>query len=350
MKQTKIAILCLHNFNAMKSKTGNMLLRYRPEDVVCIISANQAGMSAQSVLGFGGEIPVVATIHDASAYTPNTVVIGDTAPGGKLSDDALNIIKAAISYHYHIINGMHQFLTAIPELQSLADQHKVNLLDLRRPPQIHHFPTAAWKNRKTPVLLTVGTDCNTGKMTTAWELTQQLQQKGYRIKFVGTGQTGILLGNTGVAVDAVVADFLAGEIEHAIQLVDDEKTDLIIVEGQGALTNQYYSGVSLGLLHGSMPDFLVMTHDLSRTHDVSNQPIGTLSDAILLHQQLMKPFKPIKFVGINCISAQLTELTTQNTLEALRNTHHLPVSDIVRFHDQAIANAITQQLGQPCSH
>ena len=117
-------------------------------------------------------------------------------------------------------------------------------------------------------MLIVGTDCDTGKMTTAWEITKALKSRNKKDRVFGTGQTGILLAGNGVPVDSIISDFIPGEIEHAIKKFNFD-LELLIIEGQGALNNALYSGVTLGLLHGSMPDFLIMTHEPTRKYDVA---------------------------------------------------------------------------------
>ena len=135
---------------------------------------------------------------------------------------------------------MHQFLNDDPELSALARKNSITIKDFRRPPNPPHFSKGSWKKRKVKVLLIVGTDCDTGKMTTAWEITERLKKRGKNVRFLGTGQTGIMLSGSGVPIDAVVADFMVGEIEYVIDSFGD-KVDLVIVEGQGSLTNMYLS-------------------------------------------------------------------------------------------------------------
>ena len=161
-------------------------------------------------------------------------------------------ILSAIKNNCHVVSGMHIFLKDDKTICATAEEYGVNLIDLRKPPDPPHFTKGSWRERNIPVLLTVGTDCDTGKMTTAWEISVHLKKRGWNAKFIGTGQTGILLGG-GVPIDAVTGDFMAGEIEHIIDNISKD-CDCIIVEGQGALTHMLYSGVTLGLLHGSMPD------------------------------------------------------------------------------------------------
>jgi uncharacterized NAD-dependent epimerase/dehydratase family protein len=340
----RFVILAINTFDYLLCKTGNMLIRYRPSEVVAVIDPSKTGQTAQEVLGYGGSIPVVANYNEAANFTPDTLVIGNAPQGGFINTVVREELLAAIQGGCNIINGMHQFLNDDPEIRELADRYKVTLTDLRRPPEKRHFPKGSWRNRKIPVLLVTGTDCDTGKMTTAWELNQRLTARGWRPYFVGTGQTGILLSGTGVPIDAVVADFMAGEMEYVLDQAGE--VDVIIVEGQGSLTNMYYSGVTLGILHGCMPDFLIMTHEPHRKLDVTNYLMVDLKVSMDLHIKLMQPFKPSRFLGVNLLTLQDSEPVARRTIRELERTLGIPVTDLIRFGDGELLTSIETALKQ----
>ena len=337
------AILCPGSFDYISNKTGNMLIRYRPQDVCCVIDPDKSGQTAQSVLGYGGEIPVVSNFNEAMDYSPNVMVIGSSSQGGRISEAYRKEITAAIECGCDIYNGMHQFLNEDPELAALAKKKSVNINDIRCPPDPPHFPKGTWKKRKTKVMLIVGTDCNTGKMTTGWEISERLKKRGKKVKFIGTGQTGIMLARNGVPIDAVVADFMAGELEHALDLVNDQ-TDLIIVEGQGALTNQYYAGVTLGLMYGAMPDYMIMTDEPGRTLDVSNNKMVSIGDVMELHLSLMKHFRPSQFLGINLLTYKMDEELALKEIKKIDAKYQLPTTDLVRFGSDKLIDHIEQEV------
>jgi uncharacterized NAD-dependent epimerase/dehydratase family protein len=339
----KFAILCPGAFDYILNKTGNMLIRYRSDDVCCVIDPDKAGRTAQDVLGFGGEIPVVSNFKEARDYSPNALMIGSAPQGGYINKDYRKEITAAIQYGCDIYSGMHQFLNDDPELSSLGRKKNITINDLRRPPNPPHFPKGSWINRKVKVLLVVGTDCDTGKMTTGWEITERLKKRGRDVRFVGTGQTGIMLGGYGVPVDAVVGDFMAGEIEYAIDKIGDQ-ADLVVVEGQGSLTNMYYAGVTLGLMHGAMPDYMIMTDEPGRTIDVSNNQMASIRDVMDLHLSLMKNFKQTRFLGMNLLTLKMDEDLALKEIKNLENEHKLPTTDLVRFGDGKLIDRIEQEL------
>ena len=185
----------------------------------------------------------------------------------------------------------------------------------------------------------MGTDCDSGKMTTAWEVAQRLKDRGNKVEFIGTGQTGILLSGSGVPIDAVKADFMAGEIEKLIDKVPSE-TELVIVEGQGSLTNQYYAGVTLGLLHGAMPDYMLMTHDPARPLDVTDYPMSSMKEVMDLHIDLMKNFKQSKFIGINLLTVAFSKDKALSEIKKVENQYGIATTDIIRFGDGELINAL----------
>ena len=340
----KYAILASGAFDYILNKTGNMLIRYEPQSVTAVIDKEKAGKTVQEVLGFGGDIPVVSSFKEALSFKPDTLVIGNAPQGGFISSDYRREILSAIKNKCHVISGMHVFLKDDETICATAEEYGVNLVDLRKPPDPPHFPKGRWRERNIPVLLTVGTDCDTGKMTTAWEISVGLKKRGWNAKFIGTGQTGILLGG-GVPIDAVTGDFMAGEIEHVIDN-NSENCDCIIVEGQGALTHMLYSGVTLGLLHGSMPDFMILTHDTNRSVDTANQPMISLEKIMNQYVDLVTLFKPSKFIGINLMTVNLDEQTALDICKNTQDKHDLPTTDLIRFGERELIEHIDYELRQ----
>ena len=320
-----------------------MLIRYKPESVSCIIDSDKAGLKAQDVLSYGGDIPVVANFDEAKGFSPDSMVIGSAPQGGFITEIYRMELRSAIKYGCNIYSGMHQFLNDDKEISLLAKEYGVKIYDLRRPPNPPHFSKGSWKDRKSKVLLIVGTDCDTGKMTTAWEISERLKKRGKKIEFIGTGQTGILLSGNGIPVDAVVGDFMAGEIEYAIDQIEDD-IDLIIVEGQGSLTNMYYAGVTLGLLHGAMPDYMVMTDEPNRKLDVTGYEMASIGIVMDLHLSLMNNFKKSKFLGINLLTLHMDEDEALNTIADFESEFQIPTTDLIRFGNRKLIEKIEEEI------
>ena len=154
----RFAILCQEAFNYIKNKTGNRLIRYRPDEVVAVIDREKIGSTSEEEVGVGGDTPVVGDFNATLHLDPDTLVIGNATQGGFITDEYKAEIINAMNAGCDVISGMHQFLNDDEELKNIAAQKNVKLIDLRMPPDPPHFPTGTWQNRKVPVLLIVGTD------------------------------------------------------------------------------------------------------------------------------------------------------------------------------------------------
>ena len=340
---SRFVILAIDSFDYIENKTGNMLIRYRTDEVVAVIDPSKKGLHSQDVIGVGGKIPVVSSFNESKKYDPDTLVVGNAPQGGIVSEAMKAEIISALHFGVKIISGMHDFLSNDNKLMKIANKNGTEILDLRKPPSPPHFPIGTWINRKTPVLLVVGSDCDSGKMTTAWEIKERLRTENKNVEFIGTGQTGILLSG-GIAVDAVVADFMAGEIEHLIDKNIKDDTDLAVVEGQGSITNYAYSGVTLGLLHGCMPDYLILTHDISREKDVMNHDLPEMGSFMKLHIDLMAPFKKASFLGINLITFNKNEEEARKQVNYFQTNYDLPTTDLIRFGNRDLIGAIKDAI------
>lgn len=339
LKTRKLALYAQNRLHPLGSKTANGLILFRSAEVEVIIDASKAGQVAQDVLGYGGNIPIVAHVSDALAYKPDTLVIGIAPIGGAFNPEWMPEIELALENELVVWAGLHEFLS---EMDTLKPFHHM-IWDVRKPPQGLQVAQGNWRQRKSKVLLTIGSDSNVGKMTTALTLQQQLRTIGMDSIFVGTGQTGMMISERGVAVDAVIADFVNGAIEAEVDKVDGQ-APLIIVEGQGAITHIGYSGVTLGLIHGVMPDAFVLAHQPSRIVDDYDQALPDINEVVQLHEALMNPFKSAKVLGINLYSKDLSSGESQLACQTLYKTSGLPVEDMVRAPKQIVAEAVLRSL------
>ncbi|MDP7558560.1 MAG: DUF1611 domain-containing protein [Candidatus Marinimicrobia bacterium] len=335
----KYAILAEGAFDYILSKTGNAIIRYRPEEVACVVDSKTAGKTAAEVLGIGDDIPVVASLQDALQYDPNAVLIGTAPPGGQLPQSWREMILMAIENRLDVVAGFHSFLSDDIEFSDLASKKGVHIWDLRKPPDPLPFSKGSWQTRKTPVLLTVGSDCDTGKMTAAWELKRELESRGVKAAFVGTGQTGILLGGFGVPVDAVVSDFVAGAIEAEVDKAAQD-SDIVIVEGQGSVTHMAYSGVTVGLLHGCMPEMLLMCHEPDRKLDTFGYPMTPFHLVLEIYLKLLEPFRPTELVGISLMTPLFDETTAVERVKEYEEKFQVPTTDPVRNDMSTIAENV----------
>ena len=310
-------------------KTMRGVLRYRRDDVVAILDSMRApGATDEGV-------PVVQTLDDAMRLGPNTALVGVATQGGQFPPAWLELLRGCVERGLDVENGLHVFLADDPDLRELAAKHSVELRDLRRPPADLSTATGANLDVPATVVLTVGSDCAIGKMTVARELDREARRRGLRSLFVPTGQTGIAIAGWGISVDAVVADFIAGAAERLVLEGVQRGGELLWVEGQGAILHPVYSGVTLGLYHGSAPDLLLLCHESGRTEieGVGGGPhlIPPLRELVELHERLALPVKPARVAAIALNTRNLGEAEARAEIAATEEETGLPADDPVRF-------------------
>lgn len=344
MHSSRYLILADGEFGPLTSKTANSVIRYLPDRIVAVVDRVNAGKTVQDVLGFGGAVPVVASMKEGLAGKPDAVLIGIAPVGGRLPDEWRQWLLEAIDAGCEIWSGLHTFISDDPLLAERARQKGTAIHDLRRPPA--NIPVSSGKAKYVDpyVILTVGTDCNVGKMTSQLQITKQLNAKGARTRFVATGQTGIMIEGWGIAVDAVVADFIAGAAEQLV-LEGSKDADIVLVEGQGSLNHPGYSGVTCGLLHGSCPDGLILCHQATREYigdyrKASWLRIPPLSDYVKLYETVAGFVHPTKTIAICLNTYDLTEAEAKAACEAATKETGLPCTDPVRFDPAPVINAV----------
>jgi uncharacterized NAD-dependent epimerase/dehydratase family protein len=318
-------------------KTARGVLRYRRDDVVAILDSTRAGERDEGV-------PVVGSVADALALGPDTALVGVATQGGRFPPAWIALLRDCIEAGLDIENGLHVFLADDPELRTLAAERGVELRDLRRPPA--DVSTATGENLDVPgtIVLTVGSDCAIGKMTVSLELDLEARRRGVRSVFVPTGQTGIAIAGWGIAVDAVVADFIAGAAERLLVEGAARGGDLLWVEGQGSLIHPVYSGVTLGLYHGSVPHLLVLCHEAGRDEiegaGGGPHPIPSLRDLVELHERLALPARPARVVAVALNTRALADDAAREAIAAAEAETGLPADDPVRYGAGRLVDAV----------
>lgn len=338
---SRFLILAEAQFGPLTSKTANSCIRYTPERVAAVLDSHRAGKTVEDVLGFGGRIPVVGSVEEGLRFRPTALLIGVAPQGGRLPVEWRTIVLAAIDAGLDVWSGLHTFIGDDPEFAARAAARGVTIHDLRKPPRDLPIATGRVREVQATVVLTVGTDCNIGKMTAALQVRDGLRRCGRAVRFVGTGQTGILIEGWGVAVDAVVADFIAGATERIV-LEAAEDAEIVMVEGQGSLIHPGYSGVTLGLLHGSLPHALVMCAQPSREH-INNNPwvkIPPLPELIRLHDAVTTPLRHAPVIAVSLNTYDLSERAARAAIARASDETGLPATDPVRFGPEPIVDAI----------
>jgi uncharacterized NAD-dependent epimerase/dehydratase family protein len=320
-------------------KTARGVIHYGRDSVVAILDSERAG---DEYCG----IPIVATVEDALPFGPTTALVGVATQGGRFPPAWRELLRVCVARGLDVENGLHEFVTNDRELVELAARHGAELRDLRRPPLGLDVPSGANLQVPAQIVLTVGSDCAIGKMTVALELDREAQARGLRSCFVPTGQTGIAIAGWGIAVDAVVADFIAGAAERLVIEGVERDGELLWVEGQGSLTHPAYSGVTLGLLHGSAPHALVLCHRWGQEFVDDNPafPMPSLRELIELHERNALLARPARVAAVALNTRGLAENEAHAAVRAAQDETGLPADDPVRFGSQRLVDAVLEGI------
>jgi uncharacterized NAD-dependent epimerase/dehydratase family protein len=318
-------------------KTMRGVLRYRRDEVVAILDSTRAEETEE-------DVPVVGSVEDSLPLEPTTALVGVATQGGRFPPEWVAILHACVEHGLDVENGLHVFLGDDPELRALAAERGVELRDLRRSPADLSTATGENLSVDATIVLTVGSDCAIGKMTVSLELDLEARRRGLRSIFVPTGQTGMVIAGWGIAVDAVVADYLAGAAERLVLEGRERGGELLWVEGQGSLLHPVYSGVALGLYHGSVPHLLVLCHEYGRTEveGAGGGPhaIPPLRELVELHERLALPARPARVVAVALNTRALGEEEARAAIEAAEEETGLPADDPVRFGAAKLLDAV----------
>ncbi len=342
---TRLAILAEGGFAEHEAKTATGVLRYGNHEVVAVIDSTRAGTLVRDhVPGLDSDVPVVASIGQALALRPDVLMIGIAPAGGRLPDAWRNAILRALEAGLDVESGLHDFLGDDLQLAAQAERSGVAIRDLRRPPAGLDVPTGANLRVDGHIVLTVGSDCALGKMTVCLELDREARRRGLGSGFVPTGQTGIAIAGWGIAVDEVVSDFVAGATERLV-LEGSRRAGagaLLWIEGQGSISHPAYSGVTLGLLHGSAANALVLVHEPGRTHlDMPDgPPIPPLSQLVDDYQRMARYVRPADVVAVSLKTNRLSESDARAAIAAAERETGLPADDPVRFGAARLLDAV----------
>src|SRR5436309_1815763 len=346
-KARRIAILAEGAFEWHYGKTATGVIRYSKDHIVAVIDSTKAGMDVAQALkaSFGQGIPVVRDIHEALAYQPDTLLIGIAPQGGNLPREWRWQLLAAIEAGLDIISGLHMFLGEDEELRSAAAKRGVTIWDVRRPPDKNLVARYIPHRPGSHTVLMVGSDCATGKMTVALELDREAQKRGLKSVFAATGQTGIMISDNGLPADRIISDFIAGMVEEMV-LDFSADHDWVFVEGQGALNHPGYSPVTLGLIHGSMPDAMIFCHKAGSTtiEGYDNCPLPSLSRMIQFNEDTVswvRPERPCKVVGLALMTHHLNDHEARKAVKRAKDETGLPATDVLRFGAGVLMDALS---------
>ena len=326
--------LFLGDANPLSAKTATGIAHWRPERCIaqvalpnCSVDLRLPTLSPAEVVAAGGRL----------------LIIGVADFGGKISEQWVPTLIDALEAGLDLASGLHHRLADHPVLAQTAARLGRRIFDVRQP-RPEQTPIATGAKRSGKRLLTVGTDCAVGKMFASLAIERELHRRGIPASFRATGQTGIFIAGNGASVDAVVSDFLAGTAETLSPANQPNHWD--IIEGQGSLHHPAYAGVTLGLIHGSQPDALVLCHAIERDH-VDGYPTyrtPTLQQAIADNEWAARLTNPrAKVIGISVNTSKVSENSALDYLATTGKALQLPCCDPVRTGVSAIVDRLAQE-------
>jgi uncharacterized NAD-dependent epimerase/dehydratase family protein len=326
-------VYCEANLGKVDGKTANGLVRHSEKyEILSVIDSEKAGLDAGTVLGEEpNDIPVCRDLADAMnriGKVPDYYIFGVAPASGMLSKHERSLVLEAIFLGMNIVNGLHEFLNDDPEFASASASRHVTILDVRRPRAKKDLRLFSDRIAEVtcPRIAVLGTDCAIGKRTTATILTRVLNDCGVRTVLVGTGQTGLIQGaRYGVALDAVPSQFCSGEMEAAIlEAFEAERPDVIIIEGQGALSHPAFSTSSL-IIRGSRPDGVVLQHAPGRAHRCDFEQMAMPTPAAEIN--LIQTFTDTRVIGLTINHENMTESEVDASVVRYERELGIPVAD-----------------------
>ncbi len=341
----RLLILTEGSLGIFSAKTGVPVLRYRGRDCVGVLDSAYAGRPITELLEGVPDVPIYASVAEAMERRPDAILIGIAPSGGRLPDTMRAHLVDGLRNGLSIISGLHTMLHEDDELVGLAEQHNARLHDVRDSGRIMHIARGRARHTRAKRVLTVGTDCNLGKMVTALELRKEAVRQGLNATFVATGQTGIMIEGWGIAIDHVISDFTPGAAELLVQHVAD--SDICFIEGQGSIGHPAYSAVTLGLVHGSCPDAMVLVHRPGRTlhNDWPECPIAPIRQQIALYESVLAVLHPGKVVAVALNTARMPAEAAEAAVRQIAGETGLPTADPVRHGCGALLAAVRKHVG-----
>jgi uncharacterized NAD-dependent epimerase/dehydratase family protein len=331
----RYAILAEGWFAHRHAKTGHGLIRYGKDEVVAVIDSTLAGRNVRDVMPeLERDAPIVGSVGEALELSPTSILVGLAPAGGRLPEEWMAMLREAAEAGLEIVSGLHQRLA--PEFPGKR------VWDVREPPTNIPLFSGEGFGVGPKIALSVGTDTAIGKMTATLEIERAASEAGRASEFVATGQTGVIISGWGVCVDAVVSDFVAGASERLVLEAARRDPDLILVEGQGSLGHPAYSGVTLGLLHGSCPDCLILCAAPPDEEVFAGVPRPEPSRIARLYEEVAALVKPAPVVAVSVNTRGLDGVEAEEFVARVAAETGLPTADPFRTSAAPILDAVLQ--------
>ena len=339
--ERRLVILTEGHTEPIAGKTATCVVRYRPEEVVALLDSTQAGKTTQELLNVGGKVPIIASLDEAPQA--NTLMLGIAPPGGRIPPTWRKTILSAIHRGMDVISGLHDFLSSDKEFVAAATEKGVQLIDVRKN---NERDVANRLDIREDCLRvhTVGQDCSVGKMLVALELSNAMKAQGVKSKFIATGQTGIMVEGDGCPIDCVVSDFLSGAVEK--QILANQHHEVLFIEGQGSIAHPRYSAVTLGLLHGCLPQAMILCYEVGRKHfgGFENIPLNPLAQLRDVYETMANLMLPSRVIGVAMNSRNASAEETERERDRIKRELGLPVCDVIRHGPEELLKPIQEML------
>jgi uncharacterized NAD-dependent epimerase/dehydratase family protein len=337
---TRTVAILAHEKFPDRAKTALGILRYADYEVAAVLDRDTAGTRVADHVTDVQDAPVVESMADVPAV--DALIIGIAPIGGGFDESWRDDVRRALERGCDVVSGLHYFLEDDAEFAELAAEHGAELDDVRKPHPDLTVSQGVAADVEADVVLTVGTDCSTGKMTATMELVEAAQAAGIDAGFVPTGQTGIMIAGWGNPIDRVVSDFTAGAVEEMILEKGDDH-DVLFVEGQGSIVHPAYSAVTCGILHGAMPDALVLCHEHDRAaiHGYESFEIPPVETYVDLYESLADPVHEAEVVAGMLNTAHLDgDDAAREAISSYADTVGGPATDPIRFDAAEVLDAV----------
>jgi uncharacterized NAD-dependent epimerase/dehydratase family protein len=356
-KHHKLALLVEGAKDIFNAKTASLLLRYRTNDIAVLV--DPAHSSIKPNIFFNQGFPIVHSIKEAVDKV-DALVLCLVLPEGKIPQSWLDEVTSAIKNGIDVLNPLHINLGTLEavvktlgavdpsstEAVTMFKNCKGKVYNIRAVPDDLELLSLAVLNTKAKRVLTVGTDCNIGKMLTTLELNNMALKHGLDSSFIATGQIGILVKGEGIAVDRVISDFLPGAVERLI--IKEQDRDILFVEGQGSLFSPLYSPVTLGLIHGAAPDAMILCHAPTRKKvRYTDNDMPSLNAAIKTYENMANIVNKCQVVGISLNCHDLSEAEATLAIEEAEKMTGLPATDPIKFGVDKLFEAIKKEFLKP---
>jgi D-glutamate N-acetyltransferase len=319
--------IIIHTDKTLKpvdSKIECELVRYLNNEIIGIIDSNNAGRTVEEVLGFGGDIPIASTLDEFLTLKPNYLLIGASSFVGTFPMEWYPMIIKALQMRIHILNGLHQPLSALAEFDLLAKKYKAKIIDLResgeKPVKFRNLT----KNIQAKKILITGSRENSGELATTLELLAMVHKKGISADWIPTGLSSRLIKGKGFITESLIGDLISGYIEA--DLVErDQKFEYLFVEGQGSITDPVRASVAIGILHGTKPDAVILCQKVESVNDTRS-----IVDAVSNYQHLLDQINGAPVVGVSLNTALLSEKNAMELIKSVSERLRVPVIDPLR--------------------